>query len=86
LRAFLADWLAHELAAWRERTVFDHDDDLVFAHPQLGRPLDSSKVTKRFKSACRDAGVRQIRFHEYADVFVMPTRVGDPLSAGLIAA
>jgi integrase len=26
-----------------------------------------------------------IVFHEYADVFVMPTRVGDPLSAGLIA-
>jgi len=78
----MADWLAHELAAWRERTEFDHDDDLVFAHPQLGRPLDPSKVTKRFKSACREAGVREIRFHDLRHTFATSLAAsGAPLRA-----
>ena len=29
------------------------DDDLVFAHPETGRPLDRSRVRKRFQRACR---------------------------------
>jgi integrase len=78
----MADWLAHELAAWRERTAFDHDDDLVFAHPQLGRPLDPSKVTKRFKAACREAGVREIRFHDLRHTFATSLAAsGAPLRA-----
>jgi integrase len=78
----MADWLAHELAARRERTPFDHDDDLVFAHPQLGRPLDPSKVTKRFKAACREAGVREIRFHDLRHTFATSLAAsGAPLRA-----
>ncbi len=78
----MADWLAHELAAWRERTAFDHDDDLVFAHPQLGRPPDPSKVTKRFKAACREAGVREIRFHDLRHTFATSLAAsGAPLRA-----
>jgi integrase len=69
----MADWLVAELDAWSQRTRFTGESDLVFAHPVLGLPLDGSKVSKRFKQACRDAGVRVVRFHEYADVLVMPT-------------
>jgi hypothetical protein len=32
------------------------------------------------------AGLRQLRFHEYADVFVMPMSGRSALRAGLIAA
>jgi len=56
------------------------DGDLVFAHPQTGLPLDRSKVTKRFKAACRDAGVREVKFHDLRHTFA--TRLaasGQPL-------
>jgi integrase len=45
------------------------DDDLVFAHPQTGKELDRSKVTKRFKAACREAGVRPVHFHDLRHTF-----------------
>jgi integrase len=45
------------------------DDDLVFAHPLTGRPLDRSKVTKRFKQALDRAGVRRVRFHDLRHTF-----------------
>ena len=76
----LADRLAGELDRWSQCTLYGRDDDLVFAHPQLGRPLDGSKVSRRFKEACRDAGVRQIRFHDLRHTFA--TRLaasGQPL-------
>jgi integrase len=77
-----ADWLAHELAAWRDRTPFNHDDDLVFAHPQLGKPLDPSKVTRRFKAACPEADVREIRFHDLRHTFATSLAAsGTPLRA-----
>jgi integrase len=65
----MTDRLAGELDSWSQRTAYQGDDDLVFAHPQTGNPLDRSKVTKRFKQACRDGGVRVIRFHDLRHTF-----------------
>jgi integrase len=76
----MADRLARELDRYSKRTAYRNDDDLVFAHPQLGSPLDRSKVTKRFKTACKDAGVRPVRFHDLRHTFA--TRLaasGQPL-------
>jgi integrase len=41
----------------------------VFAHPETGNPLDGSKVSKRFKAACREAAVRPVRFHDLRHTF-----------------
>ena len=42
---------------WR-RTPFKDDDDLVFAHPQRGTPLDPSKLSRNFlKPALKRAGI-----------------------------
>ncbi|MDB5694454.1 MAG: site-specific integrase [Alphaproteobacteria bacterium] len=76
----LADRVVSELDAWSRRTVFAAEDDLVFAHPQTGKALDGSKITRRFQQACRDAGVRVIRFHDLRHTFA--TRLaasGQPL-------
>ncbi len=76
----MADRLAGELDRWSKRTAYDTDEDLVFAHPQKGTPIDRSKVTKRFKAACRAAGVREVRFHDLRHTFA--TRLaasGQPL-------
>jgi integrase len=76
----LADRLARELARWFTRTPYNSDEDLVFAHPQTGKPIDRSKVTKRFQVACRSAGVRVITFHDLRHTF--GTRLaanGEPL-------
>jgi DNA-binding CsgD family transcriptional regulator len=45
--------LAAELKRWRLRTVFSDAEDLVFAHPELGVPLDRTRVTRRFQAACK---------------------------------
>ncbi len=65
----LTDRLALELKKWRLRTVFADDEDLVFAHPELGTPMDRTKVTRRFQGACEAAGVRKIRFHDLRHTF-----------------
>ncbi len=65
----MADRLAGELDRWSRRSVYGGDDELVFAHPQTGNPLDRSKVTRRFQEACTAAGVRPIRFHDLRHTF-----------------
>jgi integrase len=51
-----------ELEAWRMVTRYHRDDDLVHANPITGRPLEPSKVTKRFKQALLNAGVGPIEY------------------------
>jgi len=71
-----------ELERWRGRSSFDHGDDLVFAHPQLGTPLDRTKVTHRFQAACKRAEVPVIRFHDLRHTFATQLAAsGVPLRA-----
>ena len=65
----MTDRLNRELRAWRLRTVYGDEEDLVFGHPDLGVPLDRTKVTRKFKAACVEAGVRVIRFHDLRHTF-----------------
>jgi integrase len=41
----MTDRLAGELRKWRLRTEFSDDEDLVLEHPEVGTPLDRTKVT-----------------------------------------
>jgi integrase len=45
------------------------EEDLVFAHPHSGRPLDSSNVRHRLRQALAAAGLRAIRFHDLRHTF-----------------
>jgi integrase len=65
----MATRLAGELDLWSKRTAYRGDDELVFAHPTKGSPLDPSKVSRRFKAACVEAKVRSVRFHDLRHTF-----------------
>lgn len=65
----LADRVAGELEAHSRRSAYTAEDDLVFAHPHTGKPLDRSRVRKRFKRAISRAGVRDVTFHELRHTF-----------------
>ncbi len=65
----LADRAVAELDRWSKRSLYTGQRDLVFAHPESGRPLDRTKVTRRFQKACTDADVTVITFHELRHTF-----------------
>src|SRR5450755_3406515 len=43
--------------------------DLVFCHPETGKPLDRSKLVRRFKQALDRADIHRITFHELRQTF-----------------
>jgi integrase len=65
----LASRVVEALSELRERSAYAHDGELVFAHPESGKPLDRSKLIRRFKRATERAEVRRITFHELRHTF-----------------
>jgi integrase len=65
----LADRLEGELDLLYRQTAYKDDLELVFAHPNTGKPIDRSKLLKRYKAALRRAGVREARFHDLRHTF-----------------
>lgn len=65
----MAERVAVALRELRERSVYSRDRDLVFCHPETGKPLDRSKLVRRFKQAIDRAEVHRITFHELRHTF-----------------
>jgi integrase len=65
----LAGRVADALATLRQRSRYATDGELVFCHPESGKPLDRSKLVRRFKQAIERADVRAITFHELRHTF-----------------
>jgi integrase len=83
----LADRVAGELERHHQVSYWIRDDDLVFASPSTGGPLERSHVLRVFKNALAAARLDERHvFHEYADVLVMPTLARKSSQVGLIAA
>jgi integrase len=56
--------VATELELLFQDPQYKKDDDLVCAHPETGKPIDRSRLLKRFKAALRRADVRAVRVHD----------------------
>jgi integrase len=65
----LASRVATELELLFQGSRYKRDDDLVFAHPETGKPIDRSKLLKRFKAALCSSDVRAVRFHDLRHTF-----------------
>jgi integrase len=65
----LADRVAGELERLYQRSSWRAEDDLVFAHPVTGKPIDRSRLLKRFKAALRRGRIRDARFHDLRHTF-----------------
>jgi integrase len=65
----MEDRVAGELDRLFQDSATQSDDDLVFAHPATGKPIDRSRLLKRFKAALRRAEVREVRFHDLRHTF-----------------
>jgi integrase len=65
----LAAGVATELELPFPDSRLQGDDDLVFAHPATDKPIDRSRLLKRYKAAVRRAGVGPVRFHDLRHTF-----------------
>ena len=65
----LASRVAAELELLSQHSRWKGDDDLVFAHSETGKPIDRSKLLKRFKAALRAGEAREVRFHDLRHTF-----------------
>jgi signal peptidase I len=61
--------VATALELLSHQTRWTRDDDLVFAHPETGKPMERSKLRKHFKAAIRAAEVPEIRFRDLRQGF-----------------
>ncbi|MCW3039049.1 MAG: site-specific integrase [Solirubrobacterales bacterium] len=57
------------LAELHSRTMYPRPQDLVFCHPETGKPLDRSKLIRRFRQAIERADVAPVTFHELRHTF-----------------
>jgi integrase len=65
----MVDRVAGELDRHFKWSAFQSDDDLVFPHPETGRVLDHSGLSRRYNKALREAKVTRITFHELRHTF-----------------
>lgn len=78
----MAERVAVALRELHERSLYSRERDLVFCHPETGKPLDRSKLVRRFKQAVNRAGVHPITFHELRHTFgTRMAAAGTPLRA-----
>ena len=78
----MAKRVAAELKRHRASARYADDDDLVFGHPNTGRPYDASRMRKRFRAALESAGIRAVRFHDLRHSFgTRMAAAGAPLRA-----
>jgi len=82
----MADRVAAALERHFKQSRYQGDDDLVFCHPHSGRYYVASTLLIRFKEALERAGVRRVRFHDYADLLVMPTCLPNSALEAVISA
>jgi len=76
----LVDRLAGALERHFKRSPWQAEDDLVFPHPDTGRPLERSRLLKRFKGNLKRAAVRPVRFHDLRHTFgTRAAAAGTPL-------
>jgi integrase len=65
----MTDRVAAALERHFQASVYQADEDLVLCNPETGRPMDASRMRKRFKKALTQAGVRPVRFHDLRHTF-----------------
>jgi integrase len=66
----MADEVAGELDRLYQRSAWQGDGDLVFAHPLTGGPLPKANVTRRMRVALKAAGLdHSHRFHDLRHTF-----------------
>jgi len=65
----MAERVAIALAELHKRSFYPRDRDLVFCHPETGKPLDRSKLVRRFRQALERADVHRITFHDLRHTF-----------------